>query len=384
MSKSLGNTLGVSHLLQQVRPEVLRYYLVSAHYRSNLEFSATSLTEAAAAWERIDGLPAAGASSWSATSSHGPDAPAGLVVRRLRHGHGRRPRRCPRRWPPCTAWSARATPPWPPGERDAVAGTARSVLAMAARAGRRARRRTARATAGPPTALDALVARRARRPCRGPGRQGLGRPPTPSATGWPPPASSSRTPPTGHAGPCRGMPSQLAPRAPREETADGRQLEQARRGAARQEGRSGGQRRPAPQGAGGARADAQGRGPPLPPGQRPQAGAAEGRREGRARRQVAGRHAQGAPAASGRRRAGGPVRPAVPGRGPAAAVAPARARSTWPAGTPCSRRCVAGVPPPRCTCRTAWTPTPGSARPSGPPPTRGCPCCRSPRATWTG
>lgn len=56
MSKSLGNTLGVTHLLQQVRPEVLRYYLVAAHYRSNLEFSPTSLTEAAAAWDRLDGF----------------------------------------------------------------------------------------------------------------------------------------------------------------------------------------------------------------------------------------------------------------------------------------------------------------------------------------
>ncbi len=76
MSKSLGNSLGVANLLQQVRPEVLRYYLVSAHYRSNLEFSDTSLTEAAAAWERVEGfLRRAG--ELLGTDQVGPQAPAG-------------------------------------------------------------------------------------------------------------------------------------------------------------------------------------------------------------------------------------------------------------------------------------------------------------------
>ncbi|MGJ7441146.1 cysteine--tRNA ligase [Aquipuribacter sp. MA13-6] len=79
MSKSLGNSLGVAHLLQQVRPEVLRYYLVSAHYRSNLEFSDTSLTEAAAAWERIEGfLRRAG--ELLGPDQVGPGAPAPDVV----------------------------------------------------------------------------------------------------------------------------------------------------------------------------------------------------------------------------------------------------------------------------------------------------------------
>ncbi|MFC5381007.1 cysteine--tRNA ligase [Aquipuribacter nitratireducens] len=56
MSKSLGNSLGVAHLLREHRPEVLRYYLVSAHYRSNLELAPASLDEAAAAWGRIAGF----------------------------------------------------------------------------------------------------------------------------------------------------------------------------------------------------------------------------------------------------------------------------------------------------------------------------------------
>ena len=56
MSKSLGNFLVVANLLEQVRPVVLRYWLGSAHYRSNLEFHPTSLDEAAAAYGRIEGF----------------------------------------------------------------------------------------------------------------------------------------------------------------------------------------------------------------------------------------------------------------------------------------------------------------------------------------
>ncbi len=61
MSKSLGNSLLVSHLLQRVRPVVLRYWLGSAHYRSNLEFHEGSLEEAATAYERIESAVKRGA-----------------------------------------------------------------------------------------------------------------------------------------------------------------------------------------------------------------------------------------------------------------------------------------------------------------------------------
>ncbi|MDR2113847.1 MAG: cysteine--tRNA ligase [Bifidobacteriaceae bacterium] len=56
MSKSLGNTLQAAVLLEQADPVVLRYVLTAAHYRSTLEFSDSTLTEAAAAWERIAGF----------------------------------------------------------------------------------------------------------------------------------------------------------------------------------------------------------------------------------------------------------------------------------------------------------------------------------------
>lgn len=54
MSKSLGNVLSVPNILQLVRPVELRYYLGSAHYRSMLEYSESSLAEAAAGYQRIE------------------------------------------------------------------------------------------------------------------------------------------------------------------------------------------------------------------------------------------------------------------------------------------------------------------------------------------
>ena len=56
MSKSLGNSLSIGQMLTQVRPAELRYYLGQAHYRSALEFSPDALSEAAAAYRRIEGF----------------------------------------------------------------------------------------------------------------------------------------------------------------------------------------------------------------------------------------------------------------------------------------------------------------------------------------
>lgn len=56
MSKSLGNSLVVEEVLKRVRPVELRWYLVSAHYRSNLEFSDKALIESAASYQRIEGF----------------------------------------------------------------------------------------------------------------------------------------------------------------------------------------------------------------------------------------------------------------------------------------------------------------------------------------
>ncbi len=54
MSKSLGNSLKVKEVLTRFRPIDVRFYLLSAHYRSNLEFSDQALEEAATAFSRIE------------------------------------------------------------------------------------------------------------------------------------------------------------------------------------------------------------------------------------------------------------------------------------------------------------------------------------------
>ena len=56
MSKSVGNTMLVSEVVQRVRPVELRYYLVASHYRSVVEFSFEALEEAGAAYRRIEGF----------------------------------------------------------------------------------------------------------------------------------------------------------------------------------------------------------------------------------------------------------------------------------------------------------------------------------------
>ncbi len=56
MSKSLGNGALVSQVTATHPPRAVRFYLAAPHYRSAIEFSDTSLDEAAAALERIDGF----------------------------------------------------------------------------------------------------------------------------------------------------------------------------------------------------------------------------------------------------------------------------------------------------------------------------------------
>src|SRR3954463_9660387 len=56
MSKSLGNSLVVADVLQRARPQAGRYFLGSAHYRSDLDWSEEALVEADAAYTRITGF----------------------------------------------------------------------------------------------------------------------------------------------------------------------------------------------------------------------------------------------------------------------------------------------------------------------------------------
>ena len=56
MSKSLGNSLTIPSVLADYRAIELRFYLVSAHYRSHVEFSFEALDEAAVGLRRIEGF----------------------------------------------------------------------------------------------------------------------------------------------------------------------------------------------------------------------------------------------------------------------------------------------------------------------------------------
>ena len=62
MSKSLGNFFTIREVLQKYHPEVVRYLLVSSHYRSPINYAEDSLKEAKGALERfynaLKGLPA--------------------------------------------------------------------------------------------------------------------------------------------------------------------------------------------------------------------------------------------------------------------------------------------------------------------------------------
>src|SRR6476620_4871794 len=54
MSKSLGHILSVPTITEKVRAVALRYYLISVHYRSSIEYSQEALDDAAKAFERIE------------------------------------------------------------------------------------------------------------------------------------------------------------------------------------------------------------------------------------------------------------------------------------------------------------------------------------------
>jgi len=53
MSKSLGNFFTVREVLEQFQPEVIRFFILSSHYRSPLNYSQSHLIEAQAALDRL-------------------------------------------------------------------------------------------------------------------------------------------------------------------------------------------------------------------------------------------------------------------------------------------------------------------------------------------
>ena len=95
MSKSLGNSLLVPEVLSRFRAVEVRWYMVSSHYRSNVEYSDEAVSEAATAYRRIEGFVDR-AIERRRSGRRKPTGP-----RRLRCVHGRGPRhpRCPGRDP---------------------------------------------------------------------------------------------------------------------------------------------------------------------------------------------------------------------------------------------------------------------------------------------
>ncbi len=79
MSKSLGNSLLVDAMVSRVRAVELRYYLVAAHYRSDLDYSPEALDEAISAYRRIEGFLTRATSAHSAQPEQNlPGAANGL------------------------------------------------------------------------------------------------------------------------------------------------------------------------------------------------------------------------------------------------------------------------------------------------------------------
>ncbi|MFZ3453306.1 cysteine--tRNA ligase [Arthrobacter sp. 7Tela_A1] len=75
MSKSIGNTISPEQMLAEASPRVVRYYLGQAHYRSVLDYRPTSLQEAGAAVERIDGFIAKAEAKFGEVQGSAADLP---------------------------------------------------------------------------------------------------------------------------------------------------------------------------------------------------------------------------------------------------------------------------------------------------------------------
>jgi cysteinyl-tRNA synthetase len=69
MSKSTGNLFFIEDIVARVDPEVVRYYLLSTHYRSPIEFTLERLDEAAVAFARLRS-PLERAEAWSQPDGH--------------------------------------------------------------------------------------------------------------------------------------------------------------------------------------------------------------------------------------------------------------------------------------------------------------------------
>ncbi len=79
MSKSTGNLFFIEDIVKSVDPEVVRYYLMSTHYRSPIEFNMERLKEAAVAYQRLR-APLERAHVWTAPVAATPGGEIGAAV----------------------------------------------------------------------------------------------------------------------------------------------------------------------------------------------------------------------------------------------------------------------------------------------------------------
>ena len=79
MSKSLGNFFFIEDIADRVDPEVTRFYLLSTHYRSPIEFGLDRLKEAGVAYQRLR-TPLERANSWAVPTGPAPGGALGEAV----------------------------------------------------------------------------------------------------------------------------------------------------------------------------------------------------------------------------------------------------------------------------------------------------------------
>jgi len=79
MSKSEGNFFFIEDIARDWDPEVVRFYLMSTHYRSPIEFGTERLSEASVAYARLRG-PLERAGAWSAPDGPQPGGALGQAV----------------------------------------------------------------------------------------------------------------------------------------------------------------------------------------------------------------------------------------------------------------------------------------------------------------
>jgi cysteinyl-tRNA synthetase len=79
MSKSVGNFFFIEDIARDTDPEVTRFYLLSTHYRSPIEFSTERLAEAGVAYARLRG-PLERAQAWTTPDGAAPGGALGEAV----------------------------------------------------------------------------------------------------------------------------------------------------------------------------------------------------------------------------------------------------------------------------------------------------------------